>query len=130
MENPKAILFDLDDTIIEFEVLARPAWKAMLSAMASQLHGRPVEKVRASIGRVSAQGWSDPERYCQGRLDLTNTRQRNVADAFALLGIDDSPLVSRLVEDFEQRLSRGCVYSPDRSAPSSISGQPVSDWDW
>ena len=89
MENPKAILFDLDDTIIEFEVLARPAWKATLSAMASQLHGRPVEKVRASIGRVSAQWWSDPERHCQGRLDLTNTRQRNVADAFALLGIDD-----------------------------------------
>ncbi len=86
-EPPAAILFDLDDTILEFEAVAAPAWEDVTERFAGEFGGVGPEAVRRSIAAVSRAWWSDPERHRQGRLDLANTRRANVAEALRALGI-------------------------------------------
>ena len=88
-EPPEAILFDLDDTIIEFEAVAGPAWEEVTRRFAREFGGVPPERVHRSITAVSRAWWSDPERHRQGRLDLANTRRANVAEALRALAIGD-----------------------------------------
>ncbi len=113
---PGAILFDLDDTILEFHALAAPAWKATLESMADQLQGQSPDRVLQAVDRVSREWWSDPERHRQGRLDLAGTRRKNVAEALISLSMaaDTSPdgLVSEIVEEFERRRFDGLRLFP------------------
>ena len=88
-DAPAAILFDLDDTILEFEAVAAPAWEDVTERFAGEFGGVGPEAVRRSIAEVSRAWWSDPERHRRGRLDLANTRRANVADALRALGICD-----------------------------------------
>ena len=88
-ETPEAILFDLDDTILEFEAAAAPAWEQATERFGGEFGGVAPEAVRRSIAEVSRAWWSDPERHRRGRLDLANTRRANVAEALRALGIRD-----------------------------------------
>ncbi len=88
-DPPGAILFDLDDTILEFEAVAGPAWREVTGRFASEFGGVAPEVVRRSIAEVSRAWWSDPERHRRGRLDLANTRRANVAEALRALAIGD-----------------------------------------
>ena len=88
-DPPAAILFDLDDTILEFEAVAAPAWEDVTERFAGEFGGVGPEAVRRSIAEVSRAWWSDPERHRQGRLDLANTRRANVAEALRALGVRD-----------------------------------------
>jgi len=100
---PGAILFDLDDTIIEFHALAQPAWDATLEALAGELGGHSPASVAEAIARISSRWWSDPERHRQGRLDLAGTRRVNVSQALQELGLAGDGLVERIVDQFERR---------------------------
>ena len=88
-DPPEAILFDLDDTILEFEAPAAPAWKQATERFGGEFGGVAPEAVRRSIAEISRAWWSDPERHRRGRLDLANTRRANVAEALRALGIRD-----------------------------------------
>ena len=104
-DAPAAILFDLDDTILEFEAVAAPAWEQATGRFAGEFGGVAPEAVLRSIAQVSRAWWSDPERHRQGRLNLANTRRANVAEALRTLGIRDegaSPLSWRLAAEFTE----------------------------
>jgi putative hydrolase of the HAD superfamily len=109
---PRAILFDLDDTIIEFHALAAPAWDAAISGIKDELQGFSPIQVRDAIDRVSVTWWADPERHRLGRLDLARTRRQNVSTALRELGLIDDDLVDRIVKDFEQRRFAGLRLFP------------------
>ncbi len=109
---PRAILFDLDDTIIEFHALAAPAWDATVHSFRDQLHGITPGQVRQSIDRVSSAWWADADRHRMGRLDLAGTRRRNVGDALLEFGLVDDDLVGRIVDEFEQRRFEGLRLFP------------------
>lgn len=102
MARPAAVLFDLDDTILNFQGTAGPAWERVTSRFASEYRGRPAAAVRDEIATVSAAWWSDPERHRRGRLDLHNTRCRNVAEALQRLGIADDGLAERIATAFAE----------------------------
>jgi putative hydrolase of the HAD superfamily len=101
--SPGAILFDLDDTILDFEAVAGPAWETVTRRFASEYGDQPPERVRTRIGQVSRAWWSDPDRHRQGRLDLANTRRANVAEALRDLAIEDDGLAERLAVAFAER---------------------------
>ncbi|MBT3345519.1 MAG: HAD family hydrolase [Gemmatimonadetes bacterium] len=109
---PQAILFDLDDTILEFHALAAPAWAATLESVAADLHPSTPAQVQQRIDAVSTAWWSDPDRHRQGRLDLGNTRRMTVSESLESLDIHDAALVGRIVDEFERRRFEGLRLFP------------------
>jgi putative hydrolase of the HAD superfamily len=82
---PRAILFDLDDTLISAHRQPKLAWQAIAGEFAAALHPLPAGEVAAAIAVSWKAFWSDAERHRQGRLHLFNARIGIVTDAFAAL---------------------------------------------
>jgi putative hydrolase of the HAD superfamily len=98
---PRAILFDLDDTILASG--QRPAvLLEVAKTFASDLAPLKPEQVADHLEAVFAAYWSDPARHREGRLALAETRRRIVGQAFAELG---EPGLAALVEPFADRFT-------------------------
>lgn len=109
---PQAIFFDLDDTIIDFTGPAGPAWIEATQRFLDAYGGVDAATVCQTIHRIAGQWWSDPERHRIGRLDLRNTRIRNVADALEELGIVDDELSTRMADTFAHLRTEGLELFP------------------
>ena len=80
--KPRAILFDLDDTILPG--FARPdvAWREVVAALVDTAR---VDAVVEAIRAHSREFWADPERHRQWRMTMPAARRRIVTDACAAL---------------------------------------------
>lgn len=106
MTLPKAILFDLDDTLIAAHGAPEAAWADVALEFSDELHPFRDELV-AAILLQAAEYWSDPERARRARLDIDKARRAIVGNAFSRLGLDRRPvqqhdLVERLATRFAQ----------------------------
>ena len=90
---PRAILFDLDDTILAYDVVADKCWQDVCLRYEVQLPGFEAGRLLAAINETRDWYWNDPVRMAQGRLDLSNARRDIVSKAFSSLGIN-APLVA------------------------------------
>lgn len=88
---PRAILFDMDDTLISAYSQPEKAWHDIAHEFADALHPLPPKVVAAAVNKVSDAFWSDPERHRWGRLQLTDARGAIVAEAFSALAEDGHP---------------------------------------
>ncbi|HJP30962.1 MAG: HAD family hydrolase [Candidatus Latescibacteria bacterium] len=111
-ELPQAIFFDLDDTILAFTAPAEPAWVEATEGFTDSYGGVAATVVREAIHRIAGEWWSDAERHRLGRLDLRNTRIRNVADALASLHILDDGLSTRMADTFARLRTEGLRLFP------------------
>lgn len=107
MAVPRAIFFDLDDTLIFAHGRPRATWRAVLSEFEGRF-GDPVKGkgTAALCEALMAQArwfWSDPERHREGRLDLLRARRDMVGATLGGLGINDERLRDDIVEAFEAR---------------------------
>jgi putative hydrolase of the HAD superfamily len=86
-KRPKAILFDLDDTLISLNGVAD---EALMTACRSFLAQREVpfdlQTLYGAIDDVRVWYWSDPERHRIGRLDLDNVRRQMFYKALCGIG--------------------------------------------
>jgi len=82
---PRAILFDMDDTLISAYAQPEKAWQEITREFADALHPLPHDVVADAITVAADAFWSDEERHRQGRLQLTDARSGIVAEAFAAL---------------------------------------------
>jgi putative hydrolase of the HAD superfamily len=93
---PPAILFDLDDTILDYSGMITSAWESVCREFApSDLE--PMALARAIL-QQSDWYWADPARHQRGRLNLTAARQEVVAFALTALGIDDPVLAQTMAQ--------------------------------
>jgi len=79
--SPRAILFDLDDTILSAYGRPEPAWLAVAEEFASQL--APLSPLEA-VTEIMAQSrifWADPEDHRYWRMRLFAARRETVARA-------------------------------------------------
>ena len=90
MTLPRALLIDLDDTILAFSLSAGPCWREVAARHAPSLAAGP-EELFAAIRRAADRFWRDPQRDDRGRLDLVWARRRIVADALEDLGEPTGP---------------------------------------
>lgn len=119
--RPRALLFDLDDTIISYDAVSGPAWRNACQTCAAE-SGTSPETLYGAIREYSRWFWSDPERHRTGRLDMINTRHRIVEEAFAKLRIDNIPLAHRLADLYtDQR--EGSVAFFDGSESTLVSAR-------
>ena len=97
---PKAILFDLDDTILADSVSAEACWQRVCTKFAPRINGLKSEKLLAAIDETRAWYWGDPERHRRGRLNLNRARREIVAAAFLKLNIDAPGVANEIADSY------------------------------
>jgi len=97
---PRAILLDLDDTILAFSGGAAPCWKGFCQRFAPQVEGVSLEKLFATIMESRTWFWRDPERHRRGCLNLHQARREIVAEALTRLGVHAPALVNEIADSY------------------------------
>ena len=96
MDLPKALLLDLDDTILDLYRDPGEAWIEVCGEFAGRLEGVDPEALHAQVLASQDRYWSDPERARRGRLNLPQAARDVLTAAFDHLGIPTSPMVASM----------------------------------
>jgi putative hydrolase of the HAD superfamily len=92
---PRAILFDLDDTLLRAYANAEAVWAAVTEELAGHLHPFAPGTVAAAIQACAREFWADPERHRYWRQRLYESRREIVRRALPAL----APEIAELVAD-------------------------------
>ena len=104
---PKAVLLDLDDTILDDSGNAKGCWRDACFDHQSELGSVDPAALHEAIERNRAWFWGDPERHREGRLNMDAARQKIVRMALGDLGVDASSLPARIAEAYGSRRDQG-----------------------
>lgn len=101
---PRAILFDLDDTLLDDTGDFFRLWRDVVFAGAERL-GNAVapEALLEAVESVRAWFWSDPDRHRRGRQDLRAATRGIVTDAFARLGLERADVAHWIADEYRDR---------------------------
>lgn len=108
----KAILLDMDDTIIADDPFTQEAWWTACNHFSGQLQGVSAADLKSEIGKARELYWKDPERHRVGRLNLANARRDVVNLAFSCLKIDAPEIANSLADLFSAEKERLCSPFP------------------
>jgi len=74
--NPELILFDLDDTLMAFDLVSEQAWDKAV-AIFMQEHNAAIAKnvLLEKLHQTRKWYWADPERHKAGRKNIVNARR-------------------------------------------------------
>lgn len=100
---PKAILFDLDDTIITGDVGIEELWEKLCYQHAELIEGLKGDILYSEVSKARDWYWDDPERHRKGRLDLIKARRELVGLAFSTLGIDNKEVCHSLADSYSTK---------------------------
>ena len=92
MSLPRAILFDLDDTLLVAFGPSRSQWRRTLAVVADRLGPIETTVIAAAIDAASTELWADPTQHKYWRHRIGNARRRIVATAFAALAEAGHPV--------------------------------------
>jgi putative hydrolase of the HAD superfamily len=98
--TPRAILFDLDDTLLMDSNTVDECWLSACQRCLPPTEALEPEAIFAAIETYRAWFWSDPERHRTGRLDLEGARRAIVAGALLQLGIEHPTLASDIAKAY------------------------------
>jgi putative hydrolase of the HAD superfamily len=119
MPLPRAVLFDLDDTLIRAYARPDDAWRRLLGVFAAHLdaHDAPaLERVLVVLLEETRSLWSDAAAAAKWRMDIPAARRFSVRRGLARLGITDEALADRIADAFtEMRRNEYRLY-PDAHA--------------
>ena len=94
---PRAILFDLDDTIISAYSQPGLAWRAVSEEFAAEIAPLAPDELAEAVTRAADDYWGDPELHKTRRLDMTNSRRSIVTTALQRLGEAGRPGLAEAV---------------------------------
>ena len=106
---PRAVLVDLDDTIVDGSAVV-DCWEVACACC------RPLvdpQAVLAEVLRLRDWYWSDPVRHRQGRLDLSAARRHIAETALVNIGCDAAGLADRIAERYDRCRDERTVLFPD-----------------
>ncbi|HLY27766.1 MAG TPA: HAD family hydrolase, partial [Aggregatilineales bacterium] len=98
MNKPRAILFDLDDTILNDTGDNQHCWELACEIYAPQLGGISSIELLTAIETYRRWYWDDPERHRSGRLNMVEARRHIVTVAIQQLGVDSPEIACRLAD--------------------------------
>lgn len=98
---PRAILFDLDDTILDTSLSATRVWRLTAKAFEDEI-GQPAEVFDPILDRARVWYWADPKRNLAGRLDVQKSRIEVTHHGLLELGIDDYGLATRFADHYSE----------------------------
>lgn len=100
---PRAVLLDLDDTILDDTGGAPQSWREACWEHADLLDGLPPGELLEAIDAVRHWYWGDADRHRVGRLDLDAATREVVRMALARLGADLPEATVRIARDYRAR---------------------------
>lgn len=96
---PRAILFDLDDTILDTTLSATRVWRLTAKAFEEEI-GQSAEVFDPILDRARKWYWADPHRNQEGRLDVQKSRIEVTHHGLLELGIEDVALATRFADHY------------------------------
>jgi len=105
---PKAILFDLDETIVEYPT-TRESWHSILEEFQEELQGNEIAKMVDWLSAYTDWYWSDPDRNSRSRLDMATARAEIAAAALVEYAIADDGLSTRIGHMLNHRRNSGAT---------------------
>lgn len=100
MNLPRALLLDLDDTILDAHRNPDEAWIGVCREFAGRVGAMSPEDLRAAVLEARDWIWGDPERARQARLHMTGTRREIVRRALGRLDLPYSPAAEAMADRF------------------------------
>jgi putative hydrolase of the HAD superfamily len=97
---PRAILLDLDDTILDLSASADRCWQRVCERFAPRIEGLAPARLLAAIAERRLWFWDHPERHRRGRLDLKRARREIVAAALSQLDVDAPALGNEMADTY------------------------------
>ena len=97
---PKAILLDLDDTIISAHGNQGDAWRQVLAGFEGHEAVADHERLHDHVLAAAQWFWSDTDRHRIGRHDIRKARRDIVARAFAQIELDHDELCHTIADAF------------------------------
>lgn len=98
---PKAILFDLDDTILASTILAGQIWCTVSKEFADRLKQYDSKQLFTAIEIERTLYWSNPDRHRKGRLNPSESAKEVALWALSRLGVDDTVIASEMGEAYQ-----------------------------
>lgn len=103
---PRAILFDLDDTLISAYSNPDAVWKAVIAEFEDEIsvhlgEGQTSADLIQALGEHNKEFWSDPERHRIWRLKMVEAKRENVIGGLKRL----NPGAAHIDLDFVHRLA-------------------------
>ena len=115
---PKALLVDLDDTILAFDSVADQCWQSICNRFISQLEIDSPQKLFSAIKSERSWFWSDPERHRWGRLNQLLAGRKIAHMALLRFGIDDTLTARRIADAY--RVEREKAVAPFPGAVETL----------
>ena len=97
---PKAVIFDLDDTIINSN--RRLVWRKTIGRFEDRLRGHDVEEVVATISDAANAFWADAENNRRWGLNIPEGRRTMIGDVLERIGLRDAGLKEDLMKAFPE----------------------------
>jgi putative hydrolase of the HAD superfamily len=115
---PQAILFDLDDTLIQAYGGAEAAWLVVTHEFADDLAPLTPSEVAEAVGAFARNFWADPERHRLWRMRLSDARREIVAGSLAALAstgrrVSSAGVAQRLADRFSAYRDENMRLFPD-----------------
>src|SRR5476649_1002810 len=116
---PRAILFDLDDTLIRAYAQPEEAWTRLLHIFSAHLDAHDpaaIERIRKAIMGEAKAFWNDRAAAAKWRLDIGGARRLSVRRGLAALGCADDELADRIADAFTEMRRQEYRLYPDAHA--------------
>jgi putative hydrolase of the HAD superfamily len=121
---PKAILFDLDDTILRFSASGEECWRDVCAQFAPRIDDVTADELFDAVRKHARAYWTRPDLPAGKRLDLPASRREHVAESVRSLGIpesiSDGALADELADAFTA--SRDSWVTPFPGAVETLAG--------
>ncbi|PYM93981.1 MAG: phosphoglycolate phosphatase [Candidatus Rokuibacteriota bacterium] len=112
MARVNVVLFDLDDTLLDYSGDAARCWSEACATVAAPA-GVDADALRAAIRDVGTLFWSDPERHRLERTDMMGAWRKIVEGALDRCGGLRDGLAARVAADFADRRRATWSLFPD-----------------
>ena len=99
-DRPKAIIFDMDDTILSDDEAAEKCWRQTCDSFGSRIKGATNDVLLAMIMEIRRFYWTDFEFIRLIGLNLRDARLEILTTAFSRLSIEDAPLANEMTDSF------------------------------
>ena len=109
---PRAILCDLDDTIIAWDAVTDEVWINVCLKYAPQAGNLEADALFSKIKQMGEWYYSDPERLCWRRTNLYASRREVVSIALSHLGIRDLDLATRIADSYSVEKEKAAFVLP------------------